>query len=224
MAIENILPFLKIKRMPEKKEGDEKEAAQEATCEDVTPYKIRLAVYRKIIEKYAPIINTGEEKTVPQLKALINKDDEVVAKVKEKVTAAAPGGDAMMLAETAYKFVQSLRPIHANLSVTYWLSPSDIMELGAADAFDRAIFLCSILRALNMDAKVRVVSLEGGLSHPVVTLSFGRDDYILDVFQSVEFGTFKGPLPEILPQFSFEGKHFVKNVFEFNNDDFTQFE
>ena len=222
MAIENIFPFLKIKRMPEKKEGPEE--AQEAVCEDVTPYKIRLAVYRKIIEKYAPVVNTGEEKTVPQLKALINKDDEVVAKIKEKISQSAPGGDPIMLAETAHKFVQSLRPVHANLSVTYWLSPSDIMELGAADAFDRAIFLCSILRALNLDAKVRVVSLEGGLSHPLVILSFGRDEYILDAFQEAAFGTYKGPLMEVLPQFSFEGKHFVKNVFEFNNDEFTQFE
>jgi len=222
MAIENIFPFLKIKRMPEKKEGPEE--AQEAVCEDVTPYKIRLAVYRKIIEKYAPVVNTGEEKTVPQLKALINKDDEVVAKVREKISAAAPGGDTMMLAETAYKFVQSLRPVHANLSVTYWLSPSDIMELGAADAFDRAIFLCSILRSLGLDAKVRVVSLEGGLSHPIVMLSFGRDEYILDAFQNIAFATYKGSMPEILPQFAFEGRRFIKNVFEFNNEEFTQFE
>ncbi|MCX6767359.1 MAG: hypothetical protein NTY90_01330 [Candidatus Micrarchaeota archaeon] len=220
MALETIFPFLKIRRLPEKKE-DEKEAA---VCEDVTPYKTRLSVYRKIIEKYTSVINAGEEKTVPQLKALVDKGDEVVAKVKEKIAESLPGADVIVLAETAYKFVQSLRPVHANLSVTYWLSPKDIMELGAADAFDRAIFLCSLLQALGLGAKVRVVSLEGGLSHPVVIFSFGRDDYILDAFQNLPLEAFKGSLPEVLPQFTFDGRRFVKNVFEFNNEEFNQFD
>ena len=136
----------------------------------------------------------------------------------------APGGDIILLAETAYKFVQSLKPVQANLSVTYWLSPGDIMELGAADAFDRAIFLCSILHAIGLKAKVRVVSLEGGLSHPLVVFSFGRDDYVLDALQTIPFETFKGSLPEILPQFTFENRRFLRNVFEFDDQEFTQFE
>ncbi len=219
MALETIFPFLKIRRMPERKEEE-----KEAVCEDVTPYKTKLAVYRKIIEKYAALINSGEEKTVPQLKALINKGDEVVARVKEKIIESSPGSDILTLAETAYKFTQSLRPVHANLSVTYWLSPSDIMELGAADAFDRAIFLCSLLHAIGLNAKVRVIALEGGLSHPVVIFSFGRDEYVLDPFQNTPFETFKGSLPQILAQFTFDGRRFVRNVFEFNNEEFTQFD
>ena len=84
MALDSLLPFLKTAPRPKEEPVSEKEVCA-AEKEAVLSYRIRAAVYRKIIERYAEAVNQGEEKTVPQLKELVRPGDESVVRLRDAV-------------------------------------------------------------------------------------------------------------------------------------------
>ncbi|MGB9576866.1 MAG: hypothetical protein ACP5O3_02430 [Candidatus Micrarchaeia archaeon] len=230
-----LLPFLKTRPSKEKQE-QRKTSEAENSCasekEALASTTIRAAVYKKIIERYAEQINRGEEKTIPELKDLVKPSNAVIqatkAKIIEKLGLSEPySAEKHFLAavEAALSFCRSLKPVHADLPVSYWLSPEEIIELGAADPFDRAIFLASLLIALGgADARVRVVELEGGIKHPIVVFSKNSEKCLCDPCQDDSALARCGDFDKILASYSFEGKKYARSLFEFNDCEYTEFE
>jgi hypothetical protein len=194
---------------------------------------IRAAVYKKIIERYADVIGLQEEKTIPELKALVNPEDEAIAKVKSRFLEEVKGNDAAweysferdfpFFARKALAFCYSLKQVNADLNVSYWLKPSEIVELQAADPFDKAIFLCSLLISGGGNAKVRVLELEGNAKHAVVLLDLNEKKVLLDPSCSSEFEEGNSE-EEVLEKHSLEGKRILRSVYEFNHSDYADFE
>ena len=198
---------------------------------EMSLYKVRAGFYRKIVERYSDAVNAGEEKTIPDLKNLVNPDDATVQGLRKEIEGGIQTGeyrfekDFASYAEKAFNKVQSLLRIHSELSVSFWLYPSDILELGAADAFDRSILLCSLLIAGGCrNAKIRVLEVEGGARHPVVVYTFNERQHFLDPTQESSATTFTGSLEEIFSQYSYEGKKVTKSAFEFNNEEYNEFD
>jgi len=226
-----------------------------------TETRARLAVCRKIIERYADAINAGEQKTIPELKQLVCATDEAVRQARAKIIAglglretkkqageqtaaeAAQTSENLGLsqpvygeqyrfekdfpaaAENAYNYVQSFAKVHHDLPVSFWLRARDIVEIGAADSFDRTLFLCSLLLSLGCsNAKIRVLELEGGLKHPVVVFTHNEKQHLFDACQECSAYTYHGTLEQIMIEYSFEGKKPIKPVYEFNNEEYVEFD
>lgn len=192
--------------------------------------KIKVSAYRKLIERYAEAINAGEQKTIPELKLLVAPNDEAIQKTRNQILSElglAEGyrfeKDFLAAAEKAYNFVQAFKRIHQDMPVSFWLKPAEILELGAADAFDRAIFLCSLLHCLGCtNSKIRVLELEGGLKHPAAVFSYNEKQYLMDAMQECSAFTYHGALEEVLKNYTFEGRKFLKSSYEFNNEEYVE--
>jgi len=199
----------------------EKDSAS-STEEKLQRAIVQLAAYRKIIEKYAEQINSFEVKSVPELKNLINPSEAAVKKVKEnllnqfqKKSGREYGEqDKPRVAIAAFHFISSLRVIGADLPVSYW----------AADAFDRAIFLCSLLNALGCaDSKIHVLEVEGGLRHPVVITKIAENHYLFDAMPPSRF--IKASNQQgLLAAYEINGKKYTRSLFEFSAASYEEFE
>ncbi len=196
--------------------------------------------YRRIIARYAALINESEEKTVPELKSLIRPHDGTVLELKKKVlsqweenrkSAGDPAGvayafqsDFLWVADRALAYVRQMENLHSDLPVTFWLSPQEMTELQGGDLFDKAVLLASLIKALGGPAKVRVLELEKNRIHPVVVFTFEERAYVLDASQP-ECGltTYSGNLEETLARFSYEGNKYVKSAYEFSDLEYQEF-
>ncbi len=257
MSLDELVSALKTKRLEalssERKTRKKEQPVSKVDTEELISYKIRAAVYKKLIERYAEFISLSEEKTIPELKALVSPVDEAVEKTKQRLLEEMRGDygrrpavkmidgiqvvgisreewqysferDFPKFADKALAFVQGLRHVHADLSIPYWLSPKEMLDVGAADPFDRCIFLCSLLIAAGCDkARVRVVEVEGGEKRPVVFFSFGERFYIIDAVQ--EHALFVGAdEASLLAGYHADGRKFGRSLYEFNNAEYDDFE
>jgi hypothetical protein len=194
---------------------------------EVEQARTREAVYKKLIERYADVIEAGEEKTIPELRALINPEDEAVREAKAHLLSDFPRYDYdrhfARFADKAFELIASLRPVHAGISVSYWLSPREVLELGAADAFDKAVFLCSLLRAGgNASARVRVVELEGGIQHPVAVFEFHGKAFLFDAASKTRQSA--ASAAALFDKLCCGGKKPTRSLYEFNDQNYEEFE
>lgn len=190
--------------------------------------RVKAAVYKTLIERYADFIGSQEEKTVPELKNLVNPGDEAVQEIKDLLLSEFNGfefeKDFLDFVSKAFNYVRSFKEVHADLSISYWLNPREIIDLGAADAFDKAILLCSLLHSIGCaSAKTRVIDLEGGFTHVVVVFSFGGQKLLLDPSQEEGIASAESE-EELFSSYEFSGKKFARNLYEFNNEEYNEFE
>lgn len=222
--------------------------------DEVEELKAKLAVYKKLVERYSEEISEGEQKTIPELKEMVVPKDATVEQVRRKILvelgfaeqpqkgdkerASQSAGvvdlgashyryekDFLAAAEKAYNACQAFKKIHHDLPVSFWLKPREMLELGVADAFDRAILLCSLLQSLGCEnAMVRVLDLEQGFKHPTVLFSYNEKQYLMDAMQECTAFTYHGKLEEIFKNYTYEGKKALKSAYEFNGNEYLEFE
>jgi len=223
VALDDLVSFIKAK-----KEGAKPAKEVHAHEAHDGDEGLRAAYYRKIIERYAEVINLGEQKTIPELKALVNPEDAAIKEAGSRLSAAIEGysfeAKFLEFAKSALELVRKLRPMHADIDISFWLSAKDVFELGVADSFDRTVILCSLLSYGGGNAVVRVVELEGGLKHPVVCFSHSGVWYVLDASSENE-AMLSGPsLEDLLSSLAFEGRRFTRSLYEFNSAEYNSFE
>jgi hypothetical protein len=218
-------------------------ADQEGNCPaELADSKQYLAYYKKVLSRYSEDIAAGEQKTVPELKAMVNPKDPAVLTLHQGILEGlglSPDGDEQArerfdcerdlgaFSQAALARVRELKTIKADLGVPFWLSPSDVMELGAADSFDRALLLCALLNCAGCtQAKVLVLEVEGSGVHPVVEYPWKQELYVCDpseggVSTALPEGT---GLQEGLEDFHCGGKHVRKPLYEFNSQEYSEFD
>ena len=206
MSIDEILL-----KMRESRNSEEKKCKFCSTVGVEGGEALRAEYYRRIIERYAKVVSFGEEKSIPELKRMVAPGECVEAKAAEL------GGE-----REALEFVKALPLLHAKLSVSFWLSPREALELGAGDVMDKAVLLCSLLLAQSANAFLRVIELDEGTKHPVVLVKGERGARVLD---AVSGGSFNGSSADVaLRQLSFEGKQYARSLYEFNNANYESFQ
>ncbi|MFA4945998.1 MAG: hypothetical protein WC607_00445 [Candidatus Micrarchaeia archaeon] len=201
-------------RLREERAGVEKKCKVCSTAGVEGWDALRAEYYRRVIERYSSVISFGEEKSIPELKRIVSPDECVRRKANEL----AVGED---FAVAAFDYVASLPLLRSKISVSVWLSPSEVMELGCGDVMDKAVLLCSLLLAMGLKASLRVVELEEGLKHPVVVVR-GETCALLDPSGGAN-ATGKSP-EELLAGFSFQDKRFVRSLYEFDDSAYEAFQ
>ncbi len=110
-------------------------------------------IYAKIIERYREYIEEKEQKTVYELKAMIVPDDSSIEEITSR----------LKKCESIKDFLSELIEFSKNIKIIYspvqfWLTFQDIVEIGACEPFQKAIFLCAVV--LNFTEKAYVVKIQ----------------------------------------------------------------
>ncbi len=185
--------------------------------------RLLAAFYRKVIERYEEKISFGEEKSVVELKKLVEPSPEVVEESK-KIS----GGEGVVEEFPSYAlncldFLKGVELLSSGLKFSFWLKPSEVLELGAGDSMDKALLLCSLLSARGSStASVRVVELEDGVKHALVCFEHSGTAYVLDASVS---SSWSGPsVEDVLSQVLVGGKKVLKSLYEFNSESYSSFQ
>jgi hypothetical protein len=204
-------------KQPEKPDDTRELLAEMDSC------KRRLALYRRIFERYAEIIAASEEKSVLELRALVEPENAAVQEAKRRIAAAFKPyvyqDNFMAAAEMALEHVAGIKT--ETLPVEFWLKPEDMAELGVAGDMDKAILLCALLIALgNESAKVSVAEAENGLKLSLVTFEFGGRHYLLDPgSNAMRAGA---SAERLLETHESGGSRVIKILYDFNNTEYNE--
>ncbi|MBI4360237.1 hypothetical protein HY572_00510 [Candidatus Micrarchaeota archaeon] len=163
---------------------------------------------QKIVERYKDYVNLNEQKSIPDLKALASPKQADAVRLAEKLGTV----------EAAFDFVSALDTVHMGLPVSFWLDLSDVVQLGAGDALDKARLLCGVLGALGKTSWIRVVRLSQGGQHALVWL----DEKPVRVFDAVHGKTWTGDSVEDALE-RYPVPHAIgKSLYEFNADAYRE--
>ncbi len=163
---------------------------------------------RLIVARYADAVNLGEQKSIAELKASVLPGQAGVAEW-------AAAHDSV---RQAFESVAALETLHVSLPVSFWLSVSEMRQLGAGDAFDKARLLCAVLLAQKRPAKLCVVRLQTGGQHALVWL----DETPVTVLDTVHGLYWQGDaIAEALA--AYPGPHQIaQSLYEFDDQDYLE--
>ncbi len=187
----------------------------------------KLAFYKMVIDKYGELINQKEQRTVGEIKTLINADDlsiqSLVAKFKPDTFTVEK--DYLYTAQQVFDFIaKEIKYVPNDLNVNFWLSPTEILTHKVSDDEDLAVLLCACLFALGDEhATVYLMELEDLRTHAVVMTHINEKTLLLD--PSVGHGFFKyyGEKTHVFKKYSFEGKKLKRALYRFNSLEYEQF-
>jgi len=155
---------------------------------------------------------------VTELRALIKPSDPAVLQMRDEILAGFRPyiyeEHFEMVVEKAYEYVRE-RIANEELPVDFWLTPEDVLELRAADEMDKAVLLCSLLRALECES-AKVVVESNGERHVFVGYEFkGRYTLMDPAHKQVVRGERQNVMER---QFGGKGKI----VYEFNDKEYDE--
>ncbi len=116
--------------------------------------ELRLRLYKLIIERYRDEIEEHENKTVADLKSIIQPHEPIIAKTRDSLL---EGFRPYIYAENfieAAKMCCEYVASFATISppVAFWLTFSDMQSIMAGDEIDKSILLCSLLRSMGSES------------------------------------------------------------------------
>ncbi|MEM4134242.1 MAG: hypothetical protein QXO35_02515 [Candidatus Micrarchaeia archaeon] len=178
---------------------------------EINILKDKIKLLELIIDRYRSTIEQSETKTIADLKAMINTKDEEVKRISEEIKSKFKPyiyeRDFIAAAKEAHEYIRRIRTIRT--PIDFWLMPKDIIKLRGGDPMDKAIFLCSILIALdNYDSYV-VVGINDG-TKVAVSFKFKDEWYFIDPTGSEMIN---GKKEELIERWMSE----EKDIYEFNN-------
>ncbi|MEM3408006.1 MAG: hypothetical protein QXW80_01745 [Candidatus Micrarchaeia archaeon] len=178
---------------------------------EINILKDRIKLLELIIDRYRSTIEQSETKTIADLKAMINPRDEEVKRISEEIKSKFKPyiyeRDFIAAAKEAHEYIRRIRTIRT--PIDFWLMPKDIIKLRGGDPMDKAIFLCSILIALdNYDSYV-VVGINDG-TKVAVSFKFKDEWYFIDPTGSEMIN---GKKEELIEKWMSD----EKDIYEFNN-------
>ncbi|VVB57526.1 Uncharacterised protein [uncultured archaeon] len=211
MKLPGGLPFAKPQTPPppvltvEEAEGLRKQLAEA---------RLQAELYKLIVERYHKFIEDSESKSIAELRQLVRPLDAAVTELKISIQDQfhpylyqdhfLKGVEAGLNLVFAWKSV--------SMPVSFWVGFSDMARLHAADDIDRAILLCSLMRALGSD-NARV--LIGKNKSAWVTFTFADKQYVVDIARRA-MNAFN-PKEDSLKQFMFS------ILYSFNDRDYQDF-
>jgi len=205
MGLKEFIPFFK----EEKKEVPERR-------DELRTLQDRIRIYELIIERYRDYIEKSETKTIADLKSLIRPNDEHVQKKKDElIDSIRPyiyEQHFLKAAESAHKFVREIRTY--TTTINFWLTPKEMIDLRGGDPMDKAVFLCSLLVALeNQDTHI-IVGMNKGIK-VAVGFMFNNEFTIIDPISTAKA---KGEKDKIIDEWFKEDKR----IYEFNDRNYSE--
>ncbi len=168
-----------------------------------------LEMLKTLVSRYEGVIKDKETKTLEEMRQLIDPENEdVKGLIKEYNTPV-----------KAFEYVRdTIKEIAPPVHFPFWMSVGETIRIGAGDNSDRAILLCSLLRALGKDARVLFVETTKGEHRGLVLLNDGGVYYLLDPDKGRKFNEFKGKTrEEVLNKYSTGHGSIARIVYEVND-------
>ena len=123
----------------------------------------KLAIYRLIVTRYKNLINEKESQSVSEIRQKVSPYNPVIKKLASKLS----GGDGEKIIDSLDFFTYLQRTLllvkkikTCEFAFSFWLSYEEMLDLQVATKMDKAILLCSLLRAFGQESTV-VVSKKG---------------------------------------------------------------
>lgn len=187
----------------------------------------KLKFYRALISRYSDLINEKEQKTVGEIKALVNKDDLTIQSLAQGLMQQGYKFENhyFQSAEKAYNYAKDeIAFVDSDLGLSYWLLPKEIISEKIGDDEDIAVFLCSLLFALgDDDAECVIAELEDAKTHAFVITNFHSKFLLLDPVQKKPFREFYGQKKDVLEKYSFKGSRIKRFLYRFNRSKYEQY-
>ena len=185
-------------------------------------------LYRTLLERYSELINENERKTVGEIKSLITKDDLTIQSLTSsfKIDNYKFQNHYFQAAEKAYDYmVNEIDYVEADLNISFWLTPKEIVEQRIGDDEDQAVFLCSLLYSLGDEkAQVVIAELENNTPHAFVITEFNHKFLLLDPTQRMPFREYFGEKKDVLDAYAVDGSKIKKFLYKFNHTNYEQFQ
>jgi len=189
--------------------------------EKMEEYYHKILLYQLLVSRYKEHIEGNETKTVPDVKSLVQPTNSNIVPIVQKIKT--ENKDFMKQFQNAYEYVDEIHSV-PYIGATLWLSVKEMLDNKVADYEDKAILLCSILRALGANALVLVALMTDGSNRPLVLLSMKDKSIMLDPNTKHDFIKFVGKRNDLIRQFSVEGNRIKRIQYEFNDKDYISYE
>ncbi|MEK6957972.1 MAG: hypothetical protein AABW99_03270 [archaeon] len=187
-----------------------------------------MKLYELLFRKYAKLISENERKTVGEIKALVTRDD---LNIQSLIQLFGPEDYVFenhyaRAAEKAFNYVRDeIALVKADLGISFWLSPKEIISEKIGDDEDRAVLLCSLLYALGDEkAEVVIAEMESASSHAFAITEFFGKFLLLDPCPGCGFRDFLGEKKGVLEKYSCNGARIRRFLYRFNSANYEQFE
>jgi len=207
MGIKEFIPFFK----EEKKEIVDKR-------DELRTLQDRIKIYDLIVGRYREYIEKNEAKTITGLKSLVRPNDEAIQKKKEEIIEEMKlrpyiyDSHFLKAADGAHKFIMEIRKYI--LPVDFWLTSKELIDIGGGDPMDKAVFLCSLLVALENQESYVIVGIDKGIK-VAVGFVYNNEFYIMDPASASRAKGEKEKL--IMDWFKDDRK-----IYEFNDRDYSE--
>lgn len=141
---------------------------------------LQLEICKIIIDRYRKFIEDGEAKSIADLRTLVKPLDHAIVEMKISIQDAfhpyVYEKHFIPAVQKSLDLIFSYRAV--SLPVNFWLEFEEIQRLNASDDIDRAIILCSLLRALGSESvKVLITKNKDALA----SFSFGGKVYLVEL-------------------------------------------
>lgn len=187
----------------------------------------RQAFYKMLLEKYADVINQQEQRTVGEIKTLINADDLSVQSLlsKFKPSSFTYEKDYLYTIQQVFEYlVKEIKYVPNELNINFWLSPTDILTNKVSDDEDLAVLLCTLMFAAGDDkALVHVMEMEDSRTHAVVISEINGKTLLLDPSAGHGFFKYYGEKSFVFKKYHFAGKKLKRALYRFNASTYEQF-
>ena len=205
MGLREFIPFFK----EEKKEIPDRR-------DEIRSLQDRVRLLEMVINRYRELIEEKEKKSISDLKLLVRPNDETVQKKKEEIIAGVRpyiyNQNFLKAAELCHKAVREIRTY--NTPINFWLTPKEMMDLKGGDPMDKALFLCSLLIALENPEVHVIIGMNKGIK-VAVGFMFNNEFHILDPISSISA---KGEKAKIIDEWFRDDR----KVYEFNDRNYVE--
>lgn len=186
-----------------------------------------LKLCKYLLSKYADSINAKEQRTIGEIKLLVDGSDLSVQSFVTDFKAPVysfPADYENALRQVFDFTKKEIEFVDADLNVNYWLSAREILEVKVADDEDLAVFLCAAMHALgDGTAEVVIAELANLKTHAFVYTELNGKVLLLDPAQDHLFDDFFGEKGVVLAKYSFQGQKIKRFLYRFNSQKYEQF-
>ena len=189
--------------------------------EKIDDYYHKIQLYQLLVTKYKNTIESSESKTAQDAKTLVQPANSNITTIIQRIKSGSR--EPMKQYQAAFEFMDEIHSV-PYIGATFWLTIADMLENKVADYEDKAILLCSILRALGADSKVLVASMADSSNRPLVTIALKDKSILLDPNQKHDFVKYVGKRNEIIKQFLANGSKIKRISYEFNDKEYLSHE
>jgi hypothetical protein len=192
--------------------------------EKMEEYYHKLLLYELLVSKYEEPIKEKETKTIPELRELVQPQNEAVKEIAERIRKETdPESHLLEACEKAMRLTDNVHSV-PSLGVPFWISIEEMLENSVADYEDKAILLCSILRNLGADASILIAELNDGSTRPLLLVPLDEKVLLIDPNTKHDFYRYFDTRGIVFEEYKYNDNKISRILYEFNDKNYKSYE